>query len=115
MELIYQKRCEDWGWFIDIENNKFINHNYEIQQSILKLPVIKEDEEECEDDYDYYRKIYKDTEEIYLNKEIEEQIYEKETNILIYKFQNLLFKLSSRTILTIITGCIIFSFLNSTH
>ena len=115
MELIYQKRCEDWGWFIDIENNKIINHNYKTRKSLGKLSIIKEVEEECEDSFDYYKQIYKDTEEIYLNKEIEDDNFEKETNIIFYKNQTSLFELTSRTIITIVTGCIIFSFLNLTH
>ena len=115
MELISQKRYDHWGWFIDIENNKIINHNYETRKSLGKLSIIKEVEEECEDDYDYYRKIYKDIEEIYINKEIEYDNFEKETNIIFYKNQTSLFELTSRTIITIVTGYIVFSFLNLFH
>jgi len=60
--------CDDWGWFIDIENNCF-NENISLQpyRSVIKkfnscvnkLPIIQEDE------YEYYHKNYKDLEEIY--------------------------------------------------
>ena len=115
MELIYQKRCEDWGWFIDIENNKIINHNYKTRKSLGKLSIIKEVEEECEDSFDYYKQIYKDTEEIYLNKEIEDDNFEKETNIIFYKNQTSLFELTSRTIITITTAYILLSIFNLIH
>jgi len=59
--------CDDWGWFIDIENNCF-NENISLQpyRSVIKkfnscvnkLPIIQEDE------YEYYHKNYKDPEEI---------------------------------------------------
>lgn len=59
--------CDDWGWFIDIENNCF-NENISLQpyrsvvkkfNSCINKPLIIQ-----EDEYEYYHKNYKDPEEI---------------------------------------------------
>jgi hypothetical protein len=64
----YYHLSDDWGWFIDIENNCF-NENISLQpyrsvvkkfnSCVNKLPIIQEDE------YEYYHKNYKDPEENY--------------------------------------------------
>ena len=129
MKSNYQKRSDDWGWFIDIENNSIVQDNYKILKPIYnnklpkiynnKLPVIKEDEQEYEDDYDYYKKNYKDPEDIYVDKEV--TIFNKETNIsnketkIFYKIKNYLFTFSSRTIITITTAYILLSIFNLSH
>jgi hypothetical protein len=55
---------DDWGWFIDIENNSITNNFQKIITSkknitFKKLTTIKEDED---DEYEFYKK---NTEEIY--------------------------------------------------
>jgi hypothetical protein len=122
MNFNSQKRCDEWGWFIDIENNyEFRKQLYEIQKPIYeikktihKLSVIKEDEEEYEDedDYDYYKKNYKDPEEIYKNKEKIEENFENKKNI--YHIENS-FRLYSRTIITITIAYILLSVFNLNH
>ena len=114
MKLNSYKTFDEWGWFIDIENNCIIEDNYQIEKSIYNnnLPVIKEVEQEYEDDYDYYKKNYKDPEDIYVDKEV--TISKKETKIF-YKIKNYLFKFSSRTIITITTAYILLSIFNLIH
>jgi hypothetical protein len=60
--------CDDWGWFIDIENN---NCSENIIQQPCRSPIKKFNSRLTylpsieEDDYDYYQKNYKDPEENY--------------------------------------------------
>jgi len=66
---MYYQLCDDWGWFVDIENADN-NKNIILQpyKPILKknnlylnkLPLIDE-----EDEYEYYQDNYKDPEEKY--------------------------------------------------
>lgn len=62
----YYQVCDDWGWFIDIEENnntytKNILYPYKATKKFNKLKTI----DEYEDEYDYYEKNYKDLEENY--------------------------------------------------
>ena len=62
MSSNHQHLCEDWGWYVDIENMTHQNHyKQNIMQIINKnnihqcniLRIIKENEEYEEDAYDY--------------------------------------------------------------
>lgn len=61
----YYQVSDDWGWFIDIEENntctKNILYPYKPTKKFNKLKTI----DEYEDEYDYYQKNYKDMEENY--------------------------------------------------
>jgi transcription initiation factor IIF auxiliary subunit len=106
MNLNYQNMSDDWGWFIDIENNSFVHDYYEVRKTINKLQVIKEEEE---DDYDYYKQMYKDPEEIYINRETGEK------HLDIYTIESSSFKFYSKTIITIATAYILLSVINLDH
>lgn len=80
---------DDWGWFVDIENNQFIQLD-RCKQKITKLPKIDENED---DEYEYYKKKYY---EITIDEVINEccnTYNEKNTNLL-------LLKITSTTLLT---------------
>jgi len=66
---MYYQLCDDWGWFIDIENNNCSEHillhpcrpiKNRYNSYSHKLSTIEED-----DEYEYYKKIYKNPEEKY--------------------------------------------------
>lgn len=84
---------EDWGWYVDTENNLFINSH---------KPYKKEEK----DEYDYYKYNYIDIEEQELNSMYKErevnQKCEKETG------QSFLYKIGSTTLITAILTYTIF-------
>jgi hypothetical protein len=101
--------CDDWGWFIDIENEEY-GKNILLQPCRSpvkkfnsysnKLPTIEEDE------YEYYQKNYKDPEEKFYKV-----VEEKEGINLKYPNKNigiLIFNISSTTLITGILTYIIF-------
>lgn len=93
MKLNQCNICEDWGWYVDIENNNhilptnldFISHKpyKKINYHYNRLETIEEDE------YDYYKKNYKDNEEIELDncfkKQSSEDKKSKDGEIFLYK------------------------------
>jgi hypothetical protein len=117
MNLKTYQLSDDWGWFIDIENNNNCSENILLQpcsspvkkfNSHLKyLPTIEED------DYDYYQKNYKDPEDkIY--KEMEENYNDvKNLNDVNVKpsnkpRENTIFNVGSTTLITAVLTYVIF-------
>jgi hypothetical protein len=103
--------CDDWGWFIDVENNN-CSENILLQpcrspvkkfnSHLHRLPTIEEDE------YDYYKKMYRDPEhKIY--KEVEEKydINLKSSNKN-RENKNILFNVGSTTLITAVLRYVIF-------
>jgi hypothetical protein len=102
---MYYELCDDWGWFIDIENNN-CNENISLQprrfhikkfnSHLNKLPTIEED------DLDYYQRIYQDTEEkIYKNIENNYNLNLKSSNKNSEKnSENTIFNVGSITLIT---------------
>jgi hypothetical protein len=74
----YDDICDDWGWYIDTDNNSFVSstkfhpnkHYKNLNNYKLKLYTVNEDV----DEYDYYKNNYRDIEKIQLdcsNKKME--------------------------------------------
>lgn len=111
MNLKTYQLCDDWGWFIDVENNN-CSENILLQpcrspvkkfnSHLHRLPTIEEDE------YDYYQKMYRDPEDkIY--KEVEENydINLKSSNKN-RENKNILFNVGSTTLITAVLTYVIF-------
>lgn len=109
---IYYEMCDDWGWFIDIENNNFSENTLlqpfrprikKFNSYSHKLPTIEED-----DEYEYYKKIYKNSEENYdinlnpSNRNKENSINENG------KINRNVFNIGSTTLITAVLTYIIF-------
>jgi hypothetical protein len=68
----YDDLCDDWGWFIDIDEVNYYKKNkifepyksFESDQPKKKIDKLQTIEE-YEDEYDYYQKNHKDPEDIY--------------------------------------------------
>jgi len=94
MNLNLENNNDEWGWFIDLETNNTINEHSTIftntKKYFKKLEVIYEVDEE----YDYYKKNYKEE-------------YEETQNKKIYVYNKFL-DFSSKYLLTAIMVYIIF-------
>jgi hypothetical protein len=103
----YDDICDDWGWYIDTDNNSFVSstkfhpnkHYKNLNNYKLKLYTVNEDV----DEYDYYKNNYRDIEKIQLdcsNKKMEKN--EKSG------YQISLYNISSTTIITALLTYTIF-------
>jgi hypothetical protein len=100
---------DDWGWYVDIESNNLVQEYFRPSNPTYKFKNFKVIKEEPDDEYHYYKKNLKDIEEIYMNKEIEEnKSQEKSPDN--FKVPNgiLLLRVGSRTIITAIIAYFIF-------
>jgi hypothetical protein len=66
----YDDLCDDWGWFIDIDEVNYYKKNRIFEPDKCKKKIYKKIDklqaiEEYEDEYDYYQKNYKNLEENY--------------------------------------------------
>ena len=124
MNLNTYNLCEDWGWYVDTENNLLINSNLNMVYNSSKaynpykninysrLCKIEEDE------YDYYKNNYKDIENLELELEYnniknetkpQEKIGEKIERIENEKGENIyLYKIGSTTLITALLTYAIF-------
>lgn len=92
--------CDDWGWFIDIENNKIVKQNHKLYKSqYTRVQTIAE-----EDEYDYYKKCYRDIEEDVLNCDAKiNEVKKHETQkvgVSNYKIRIDYYKITPTTIIT---------------
>lgn len=116
MNLNTYNLCEDWGWYVDTENNLLINSNFNMavynshkvynsykNKNYSKLCKIEEDE------YEYYKNNYKDIENLELEynyKKNGTKIQEKEK---LEKNENInLYKIGSTTLITALLTYAIF-------
>lgn len=88
----------DWGWFFDIENNSYINHNTNIhcKKIVNKLPSIEEE-------YNYYKQNHtnlKCSDFDFDYKEVEEKSVSK---------KELICKIGSTTFITVLLAYSIYS------
>lgn len=103
--------CEDWGWYIDIDNNSSINLKFNMiiyntykNKNYLKLTQIqeeKENENENDCEYEYYKNNYKDIEDLEYNLENQKDVDKKSINIILYN-------ICSTTIITALLTYVIF-------
>jgi hypothetical protein len=89
MSFNSQNLCEDWGWYIDIENTNHLTNNIRanfthISNKKFSLHLNKLDTiEEVEDQYDYYIKTYNSLDEESIDKN------NKKDNFQIYNIVNI--------------------------
>ena len=102
---------EDWGWYVDTENNIFINSKIDIiinkpnkkMESNVKLEKIDEEK----DHYDYYKNNYRDIETLELDssyKKLEVENEKKNKN----SGKLFLYKIGSTTLITALLTYVVF-------
>ena len=98
MNLNKQILCDDWGWYIDTDENLFINNNVNISYKKIKCYTLEKIEE---DEYDYYEKNNRDIEDLELDS-----VYEKIEKRDIVKIN--IYKIGSTTLITALLTYAIF-------
>lgn len=100
MNLNADSNCDDWGWYVDTENNLFINstkistNKYYEKIANYKLNKLYNVNENI-DEYDYYKKNYRDIAKIQL-----ECCVLKSDNNENKGYQLSLYKIGSTTLIT---------------
>jgi hypothetical protein len=104
MSINSQNLCDDWGWYVDIENTNHLTNNItsnfvhtstkNFSLYLNKLNTI----EEFDDEYDYYIKNHKHIDE----EVIDERILNEKLK------PNNLFIIGSKTMITVLLTYIIF-------
>ena len=110
MNLNTYNISEDWGWYVDTESNLFINsHNFDV---IVNKPYKKinyhyinlDKIEEQKDEYEYYKKNYRDIEQLELDS-----IYIKSQVKNEKKYEEMsLYKIGSTTLISALLTYVVF-------
>ena len=98
MNLNKQQLCDDWGWYVDTDENLFINNGVSMSHKKIKYYTLEKLEE---DEYDYYEKNNRDIEDLELDS-----VYEKIEKRDIVKIN--IYKIGSTTLITALLTYAIF-------